>query len=87
MRAAPPVGVARLEQRRFRRLVRLLEAYAVVRRKLEKLPPAQAEVVRLRDAEAMPSDQVCQLLSLTEGNQRVLLHRSDRRSVPRWKST
>ena len=36
---------------------------------------AQAEVVRLRDIEGMPGDEVCRLLSLTEGNQRVLLHR------------
>jgi RNA polymerase sigma-70 factor (ECF subfamily) len=47
----------------------------VVRSALEKLPPAQAEVVRLRDVEGIPSDEVCQLLNLTEGNQRVLLHR------------
>ncbi|MBV9544366.1 MAG: sigma-70 family RNA polymerase sigma factor [Chloroflexi bacterium] len=51
------------------------ELDAVVRSALEKLPPAQAEVVRLRDVEGVPSDEVCQLLNLTEGNQRVLLHR------------
>jgi RNA polymerase sigma-70 factor (ECF subfamily) len=47
----------------------------VVRTALRTLPPAQAEVVRLRDAEGLDSEEVCQLLSLTEGNQRVLLHR------------
>jgi len=47
----------------------------VVRGALRALPPAQAEVVRLRDAEGLDSDEVCQLLSLSEGNQRVLLHR------------
>jgi RNA polymerase sigma-70 factor (ECF subfamily) len=47
----------------------------VVRSALGALPPVQAEVVRLRDVEGLPSDQICQLLNLTEGNQRVLLHR------------
>jgi RNA polymerase sigma-70 factor (ECF subfamily) len=47
----------------------------VVRNALETLPPAQSEVVRLRDVEGLASEEVCQLLNLTEGNQRVLLHR------------
>lgn len=47
----------------------------VVREALRTLPPAQAEVVRLRDVEGLSSEDVCQLLDLTEGNQRVLLHR------------
>jgi RNA polymerase sigma-70 factor (ECF subfamily) len=47
----------------------------VVRSALGRLPPAQSEVVRLRDLEGLASEEVCQLLNLTEGNQRVLLHR------------
>jgi RNA polymerase sigma-70 factor (ECF subfamily) len=47
----------------------------VVRRALGTLPPAQSEVVRLRDVEGLASEEVCQLLNLTEDNQRVLLHR------------
>ena len=47
----------------------------VVRSALRALPPAQAEVVRLRDVDGLPSDDVCHLLNLTEGNLRVLLHR------------
>ena len=47
----------------------------LVRNALATLPPAQAEVVRLRDVEGLPSEDVCEVLSLTEGNQRVLLHR------------
>jgi hypothetical protein len=35
----------------------------------------QREVVLLRDLEGMSSDEVCAVLALTEGNQRVLLHR------------
>ena len=46
-----------------------------VRSALRRLPPAQSEVVRLRDVEGLASEEVCQLLNLTEGNQRVLLHR------------
>lgn len=57
--------------------VRLLagELDSVVRDALSTLPPAQAEVVRLRDVEGLSSDDVCQVLGLSEGNQRVLLHR------------
>jgi RNA polymerase sigma-70 factor, ECF subfamily len=51
------------------------ELDGLVRTALDALPPAQAEVVRLRDVEGLPSDHVCELLNLTEGNQRVLLHR------------
>jgi RNA polymerase sigma-70 factor (ECF subfamily) len=47
----------------------------VLRRAIRRLPPAQSEVVRLRDVEGLPGEEVCQLLNLTEGNQRVLLHR------------
>jgi RNA polymerase sigma-70 factor (ECF subfamily) len=46
-----------------------------VRDALARLPPAQGEVVRLRDIEGLTSEEVCELLSVTEGNQRVLLHR------------
>ena len=42
---------------------------------LATLPPAQREVVSLRDVQGLTSDEVCQLLALSEGNQRVLLHR------------
>lgn len=39
------------------------------------LPVAQAQVVALRDIEGWSADEVCETLGLTEGNQRVLLHR------------
>jgi RNA polymerase sigma-70 factor (ECF subfamily) len=42
---------------------------------LPRLPAAQREVVVLRDVEGLSAADVCQLLDLTEGNQRVLLHR------------
>ena len=40
-----------------------------------ELPARQREVVLLRDVEGMTSKEVCAVLALTEGNQRVLLHR------------
>ncbi len=51
------------------------ETLAVVREALATLPPAQRLVVTMRDIEGFPSDEVCELLDLSEGNQRVLLHR------------
>ena len=39
------------------------------------LPPRQREVVLLRDVEELSSTEVCQVLSISEANQRVLLHR------------
>lgn len=43
---------------------------------IELLPPAQREVIRLRDIDGWDSDEVCELLGLSHGNQRVLLHRA-----------
>jgi RNA polymerase sigma-70 factor (ECF subfamily) len=42
---------------------------------LRVLPPRQREIVVLRDVEGMASGDVCDVLGITEGNQRVLLHR------------
>jgi RNA polymerase sigma-70 factor (ECF subfamily) len=41
-----------------------------------ELPAAQRQVFTLRDVEHMSADEVCDVLDLTEGNQRVLLHRA-----------
>ena len=43
---------------------------------LDALPPAQRTVLELRDVQGLSSAEVCELLELTEGNQRVLLHRA-----------
>ena len=51
------------------------ETLTEVRRAIDGLPPAQRTVVVLRDVEGMTAAEACQLLGLTEGNQRVLLHR------------
>jgi RNA polymerase sigma-70 factor, ECF subfamily len=42
---------------------------------LDELPARQRRVVALRDLEGMGSTEVCDLLEITEANQRVLLHR------------
>lgn len=47
-----------------------------VRQVIEQLPPGQREVVTLRDVDGLPSAHVCTVLGITEGNQRVLLHRA-----------
>lgn len=46
-----------------------------VREILPSLPAAQRQVVLLRDVEGLDPMDVAQLLGLTDGNQRVLLHR------------
>jgi RNA polymerase sigma-70 factor (ECF subfamily) len=43
---------------------------------VEELPRAQRAVITLRDLMGIPSEDVCALLDLSEGNQRVLLHRA-----------
>jgi RNA polymerase sigma-70 factor (ECF subfamily) len=43
---------------------------------LDQLPDTQRQVLLLRDFEGLPSAEVCELLGLTEANQRVLLHRA-----------
>jgi RNA polymerase sigma-70 factor (ECF subfamily) len=42
---------------------------------LDNLPESQRQVVTLRDLEGLDSKEVCQLLKISEVNQRVLLHR------------
>ena len=47
-----------------------------VREEIDGLPAGQRAVVTLRDVEGLPSSEVCAILDITEGNQRVLLHRA-----------
>jgi RNA polymerase sigma-70 factor (ECF subfamily) len=50
-----------------------------VRRAIEQLPPQQREVVTLRDVDGLSSTEVCAVLGISQGNQRVLLHRGRER--------
>jgi RNA polymerase sigma-70 factor (ECF subfamily) len=43
---------------------------------IEDLPDAQRAVITMRDVEGFPSDEVSEILGITDGNQRVLLHRA-----------
>jgi len=47
-----------------------------LRAAMDRLPPAQRVVLDLRDVQGFSSTEVCDLLELTEANQRVLLHRA-----------
>jgi RNA polymerase sigma-70 factor, ECF subfamily len=52
------------------------ETRAVILAAIEKLPPAQREVITLRDVEGWSSVEVRNALEISETNQRVLLHRA-----------
>lgn len=52
------------------------ELRQVIQEAVDELPPAQREVIVLRDTHGWSSDEVCEYLDLTPGNQRVLLHRA-----------
>jgi RNA polymerase sigma-70 factor (ECF subfamily) len=43
---------------------------------MKRLPVSQRGVIRLRDVEGWSSEEVCEILDISEGNQRVLLHRA-----------
>lgn len=46
-----------------------------IRPRIDELPDMQRQVVTLRDIEGLSAAEVCGLLGISEGNQRVLLHR------------
>jgi RNA polymerase sigma-70 factor (ECF subfamily) len=52
------------------------EVLRMVHDAVDMLPPAQREVMRLRDIEGWEADEVCEALGVSHGNQRVLLHRA-----------
>jgi RNA polymerase sigma-70 factor (ECF subfamily) len=52
------------------------ETLGLVRDAIDRLPASQRTVMRLRDMDSWTSTEVCELLDLTEANQRVLLHRA-----------
>jgi RNA polymerase sigma-70 factor (ECF subfamily) len=42
---------------------------------MDELPARQRQVVLLRDVDELTSEEVCSVLAISDGNQRVLLHR------------
>jgi RNA polymerase sigma-70 factor (ECF subfamily) len=63
------------------------EVRAVVEGAIASLPDSQRTVITLRDVEGWSSDEVRNVLELSETNQRVLLHRARakvRRAIDRY---
>ena len=52
------------------------ETLSVIQMAIDELPEAQREVIRLRDVEGWTPMEVAEALEITDGNQRVLLHRA-----------
>jgi RNA polymerase sigma-70 factor (ECF subfamily) len=52
------------------------ETRGVIAQAIAALPPAQRAVITLRDVEGWAPEEVCDHLGVTDGNQRVLLHRA-----------
>jgi RNA polymerase sigma-70 factor (ECF subfamily) len=43
---------------------------------IDQLPESQRAVITMRDVEGFPADEVAEVLGISDGNQRVLLHRA-----------
>jgi RNA polymerase sigma-70 factor (ECF subfamily) len=52
------------------------ETKRVLEQAVRDLPPTPRAVILLRDIEGLDAEEVCQQLSLSEANQRVILHRA-----------
>ena len=52
------------------------ETLEQIARAIAALPPAQRTVITLRDVEGLDAAEVCNVLAISDTNQRVLLHRA-----------
>jgi len=52
------------------------ESLRLAREAIDTLPPAQSAVLVLRDLQGWPAEEVSEVLHVSRGNQRVLLHRA-----------
>lgn len=69
--ASPPDSWADLDERLHSQATR-----QVIDQVISQLPPAQRQVISLRDIQGWSAEEVCQMLGVSETNQRVLLHRA-----------
>jgi RNA polymerase sigma-70 factor (ECF subfamily) len=63
------------------------EARELILETIETLPPAQRATITLRDIEGLSAEEVCNVLEVSDTNQRVLLHRARstvRRALERY---
>jgi RNA polymerase sigma-70 factor (ECF subfamily) len=71
-----------------RSLLRVVAARACIRTAVDALPPSQREVITLRDVEGWDSTEVCNVLQISESNQRNLASPRPRCwCAVRWSST
>jgi len=70
--AAPPTDWSTLPVERLE----AKEAKELVHDAIEGLPDQQRNVITLRDIQGWSADEVCEMLDISDGNQRVLLHRA-----------
>lgn len=52
------------------------EVMGCIQRAIAALPASQQAIITLRDIDGWPAEEVCNVLGLTETNQRVILHRA-----------
>lgn len=52
------------------------ETMDVIQQAINTLPEGQKMVITLRDIEELPSQEICNILGISETNQRVMLHRA-----------
>ena len=52
------------------------ETLALLHKTIDRLPPNQRSVITLHDVEELSSQEICNILEISETNQRVLLHRA-----------
>ena len=71
--ASPPGG---WDEETPERLLLSKEGRIQIDKAIETLPMTQRQVINLRDIEGLTSQEVCNILEVSETNQRVLLHRA-----------